>query len=67
MIDKKPSGGVVCHYCHNPGHVRWDCRKLSNRNQMFQYAHESLKGASISSTMLVKMFVLKSLNLIRSP
>ena len=23
MIDKKPSGGVLYHYCHNPRHVRW--------------------------------------------
>ena len=53
MNDKKLSGGVVCHYCQNPWHVRWDCRKLQLRNQRFQYAHESLKGASIPSTMLV--------------
>ena len=32
MTNKKPSGGVVCHYCHNPGHVRQECRKLQNKN-----------------------------------
>ena len=53
MTGKKPSSGVVCYYCHNPGHVHWDCRKLQNRNQRFPYAHESLKGVSTSSTMLV--------------
>ena len=21
------SGGVVCYYCHKPGHVIWDCEK----------------------------------------
>ena len=53
MIDKKPSGGVVCHYCHNPEHVCQDCRKLLNRDQRFQYAHESLKNVSNPKTMLV--------------
>ena len=33
------SGGVVCYYCHKPGHTRQECRKLLNRNQIFQYAH----------------------------
>ena len=53
MTDKKPLGGVVYHYCHNPGHVRRDCRKLHHRNRRFLYAHESLKGASTPSTLLV--------------
>ena len=52
MTDKKPSSGVVCHYCHNPGHVCQDCRKLQNRNRRFPYVHESLKGVSTPSTML---------------
>ena len=52
MTDKKPSGGVVCHYCHNPGHVRRDCRKLQNLYRRFPYVHESLKGVSTPSTML---------------
>ena len=43
----------MCHYCHNPRHVRRDCRKLQNRDRRFQYAHESLKSASTLSTMLV--------------
>ena len=53
MTDKKPSSGVVYHYCHNPRHVSRDCRKLQNRDRRFQYAHESLKSASTPSTMLV--------------
>ena len=52
MINKKPLGGVVCHYCHNSGHVHRDCRKLQNRDRMFQYANESLKSASTPSIML---------------
>ena len=54
MTKKKPSCGVVCHYFHNPGHVRCDCRKLQNRNRRFQYAYESLKGASTPNTMFAK-------------
>ena len=53
MTDKKPLGGVVCHYYHNPGHVRRDCKKLQNRNRRFPYVYESLKGVSTPSTMLV--------------
>ena len=33
------SGGVVCYYCHKPGHVIRDCNKRQNRNQKFQSAH----------------------------
>ena len=32
MTNTKPSGGVVCHYCHNSGHVSQNCRKLQNKN-----------------------------------
>ena len=53
MTNKTPSGGVVCHYCHNPGHLRQDCRKLQDRDRRFQCAHESLKSASTPSTMPV--------------
>ena len=52
MTGKNSLSGVVCNYCHILGHVRWDCRKLQNRNLRFQYAHESLKGASTPITML---------------
>ena len=44
----------MCHYCHNPRHVRQDCKKLQNINRRFQYAHESLKSNSIPSTKLVR-------------
>ena len=33
------SGGVVCYYCHKPGHVIQDCKKRQTRNQKFQSAH----------------------------
>ena len=33
------SGGVVCYYCHKPGHVIRGCKKRQNRNQKFQSAH----------------------------
>ena len=32
-------GGVVCYYCHKPGHVIRDCKKRQNRNQKFQSTH----------------------------
>ena len=53
MTEKKSSSGVVCHYCHNPGHVCRDYRKLQNKNLRFSYVHESLKGVSTPSIMLV--------------
>ena len=56
MTNKKSSGGVVCHYCHNPRHVCRDCRKLHNKNRRFQYVHykKSYKSASTSITTLVE-------------
>ena len=56
MTNTKPSGGVVCHYCHNPGHVRQNCRKLQNKNQRFQSVHhqKSLQSASTSFSTLVE-------------
>ena len=56
MTNKKPSRGVVCHYCHNPGYVRQNCKKLQNKNRKFQSVHyqKSLKSASTSITTLVE-------------
>ena len=53
MTNKRPLGGVLCHYYYNLGNARRDCRKLQNRNRRFQCAHESLKGVSTPITMLV--------------
>ena len=53
MTDKKPSGGVLCRYCHNLWHVRQACKKLQNINRRFQCTHEPLKGVSTPSIMLV--------------
>ena len=33
------SGGVVCYYCHKPGHVIRDCKKRQSWNQRVQSAH----------------------------
>ena len=41
------SGGVVCYYCHKPGHTRQECRKLLNRNQRFQSAHVTCAGNTL--------------------
>ena len=32
------SGAIVCHYCHKPGHMKRDYRKLQSRNQGFRSA-----------------------------
>ena len=56
MTNTKPSRGVMCHYCHNPGHVRQNCRKLQNKNRRFQsiHHHKSLQSASTSINRLVE-------------
>ena len=33
------SRGIVCYYCHKPGHVIRDCKKRQSRNQRVQSAH----------------------------
>ena len=54
MTNQRPLGRVVCHYFHNPGHVRQHCRKLQNKNRRFQSIHhqKSLKSASTSISTL---------------
>ena len=56
MTNNKPSRRVVCHYFHDPGHVRWDCRKFQNKNRRFQsiHYHKSLTFASTSITILIE-------------
>ena len=56
MTNKKPSGGVVCNYCHNPSHVSRNCRRLQHKNRSFQSSQyqKSLKSASTSITTLVE-------------
>ena len=40
------SGGVICDYCHKPGHVLRDCKKRQSQNQRFQ----SVQFAHVAST-----------------
>ena len=56
MTNRKLSRGVVCHYCHNLGHVCHNCRKLQNKNRRFQFVHhhKSLQFASTSISTLVE-------------
>ena len=56
MTNTKPLRGVVCHYCHNLGHVLQNCRKLQNKNRRFQSVHhqKSLKSAFTSISTLVE-------------
>ena len=46
----------MCHYCHNPGHVRWNCRKLQNKNKRFQFVpyQKSLKSTSTPISTLAE-------------
>ena len=46
----------MCHYFHNPGHLRQNCRKFQNKNQRFQSVpyHKSLKFASTPISTLAK-------------
>ena len=57
MTNTKPLGGVVCHHCHNPGHVRQNFSKLSNKIRRFQYVYhqKSLWSAFASISTLVKL------------
>ena len=50
MTNMKSSREVVCHYCHKPGHVRQNCKKVQNKNRKFQSIQhqKSLKSTSIS-------------------
>ena len=56
MTNTKPSRGVMCPNCHNPGHVRHNCRKLQNKNRRFQYVHhhKSFQSASTFISTLVE-------------
>ena len=56
MTNKKPPRGVVCHYCHNLGHVRWNCKKLQNKNRIFHFVsyQKSLKSVSTPISTLAK-------------
>ena len=63
MTNTKPSRGVVCHYyCHNPGHVLQNCRKLQNKNRRFQSVHhqKSPQSASTSISTLVESGIINT-------
>ena len=48
------SGGVVCYYCHKPGHVIRDYKKRQSRNQRIQSAHvASTNAASDQSVQFI--------------
>ena len=49
------SGGVVCYYCHKPGHVIQYCKKRQTRNQKFKYAH--ITSTTEASDQLVQFSV----------
>ena len=56
MTNKKPSGGILCYYCHSLGHVRRKCKRLQRKNRRFQSSQyqKSLKFVSTFITTLVE-------------
>ena len=44
------SGGVVCYYCHEPGHTKRTCKKLQNRYQKPHSTHIAATTAPPSSS-----------------
>ncbi|EOX92755.1 Cysteine-rich RLK (RECEPTOR-like protein kinase) 8 [Theobroma cacao] len=54
------SGGIVCYYCHEPGHTKRFCRKLLNKSQRDEFAQfseyqESLKSTTSLITAIAKL------------
>ncbi|EYU24310.1 hypothetical protein MIMGU_mgv1a026406mg, partial [Erythranthe guttata] len=39
------SGVVVCHYCHNPGHMKRNCWMFQNMSQKTHYVHVASHGS----------------------
>ena len=46
------SGGIVCYYCHEPGHTKRTCRKLQNKTQKPQSAHVAATDTSEKKVMI---------------
>ncbi|KAG8661154.1 hypothetical protein MANES_02G211261v8 [Manihot esculenta] len=40
------SGGIICYYCHEPGHTKKTCHKLHNKNERTQMAHMAVEASS---------------------
>ena len=50
------SRGVVCYYCHKPGHTRRECRKLLNQNRRFQFAHVMFASNTLERSVVLSAY-----------
>ncbi|KAL5741578.1 hypothetical protein ACOSP7_028310 [Xanthoceras sorbifolium] len=50
---QQDSGGIVCHYCHKPGHMKRDCRKLQYKNQKAHSAHVASTNDHSEKSVLI--------------
>ncbi|XP_057991209.1 uncharacterized protein LOC110665835 isoform X5 [Hevea brasiliensis] len=44
------SRGVICYYCHEPGHTKYNCRQLQRKNQQSQMSNMAAENSTISSS-----------------
>jgi len=47
------SGGIVYHYCHKPGHMKRDCRRLQNKTQKTHSAHIASTNDTSEKSFLI--------------
>ncbi|XP_057996481.1 uncharacterized protein LOC131175824 [Hevea brasiliensis] len=45
------SGGIICYYCHEPGHTKRNCLKLQRKNQQSQVANMVTENSTVSSSL----------------
>ena len=53
MTRGQGSGGIVCHYCHTPGHLKRDCRKLRYKTQKAHSAHIASTNDTADKSVLI--------------
>ncbi|XP_057997516.1 uncharacterized protein LOC131176484 [Hevea brasiliensis] len=44
------SRGVICYYCHEPGHTKYNCPQLQRKNQRSQMANMAAEDSTVSSS-----------------
>ncbi|GAA0148516.1 hypothetical protein LIER_07936 [Lithospermum erythrorhizon] len=44
---------VVCHYCHKPGHLKRDCRKLQYNNRRTSSAHVASRTDGSNQSVMI--------------
>ncbi|XP_058000287.1 uncharacterized protein LOC131178725 [Hevea brasiliensis] len=46
----KDSRGVICYYCHEPSHTKYNCPQLQRKNQRSQMANMAAENSTVSSS-----------------